>query len=80
MTMFPSNLPLFPECPLVDNMFAPEILAAGVSGLAIISGIVTVTLENGRCDHSRRQPTLERVMVGRIAMPIPPIGVRPARR
>lgn len=60
-----------PDLPLVDNVFSPEILAGGISGLSIFNGIVTVTLETARCDHSRPQPVVERVVVGRIAMPVP---------
>lgn len=60
-----------PGIPLVDNMFAPEILATGVAGLSVINGIVTITLESVRCDHSGNRADLERVVVGRTALPIP---------
>jgi hypothetical protein len=52
-------------------MLAPEILAGGLTGLSLLNGIVTVTLENPRADHGRPDPSLERVIVGRIGMPIP---------
>ncbi|BBD03555.1 MULTISPECIES: hypothetical protein [Sphingomonadaceae] len=71
MKMHPPIQPPLPEIPLVDNMFAPEILAGGLTGLSLLNGIVTVTLENPRADHGRPDPSLERVIVGRIGMPIP---------
>ena len=52
-------------------MFAPEILAGGLSGLSFVNGIVTITLENPRADHARPDPALERVVVGRVGMPVP---------
>lgn len=59
-----------PEIPLIDNSFSPEILAGGISGLAIFNGIVTITLETPRCDHSRSQPMVERIVVGRVSLPV----------
>lgn len=56
------------EPPFVDNPFAPEIFATGYSGLANMSGVIVMTLESARCDHSRPQPALERVVVGRVAL------------
>ena len=53
MKMHPPIQPPLPEIPLVDNMFAPEILAGGLTGLSLLNGIVTVTLENPRADHGR---------------------------
>ncbi|WP_267397096.1 MULTISPECIES: hypothetical protein [unclassified Sphingomonas] len=72
MKMFPHPTPSSqPDIPLIDNPFSPEILATAVSGLAVINGIVTITLESARCDHSKAHPGLERVVVGRIALTIP---------
>ncbi|WP_010160625.1 hypothetical protein [Sphingomonas sp. PAMC 26617] len=56
------------ETPYVDNPFAPEIFATGYSGLANMNGVIVMTLESARCDHSRPQPALERVVVGRVAL------------
>lgn len=59
-----------PQPPLVDNPFAPELLATGFAGIANIGGIVTLTLESARYDHSRPNPTIERVVVGRVSLPV----------
>jgi hypothetical protein len=71
MQMFPHPKAQPPQIPLVDNMFAPEILAMAISGLSVLNGIVTVTLESARCDHSKPRADMERFVVARIAMPIP---------
>ncbi len=54
----------------VDNPFAPEIFVTGYSGLANLHGVILVTLESTRCDHSRPQPSYERVVVGRVTLTI----------
>lgn len=53
---------------LIDNPFAPEIFATGLAGFANLSGMIVVTLESARCDHARQPPSLERVVVGRVAL------------
>ncbi|MBB5712459.1 hypothetical protein [Sphingomonas xinjiangensis] len=57
--------------PLVDNPFAPELLVTGFAGVSNLGGIIKLTLESLQCDHSRATPVLERVVVGRLALPIP---------
>ncbi|MBI0475824.1 hypothetical protein D9601_10715 [Sphingomonas sp. MA1305] len=72
--MFPHPTPQpvpQPAVPLIDNPFSPEIVANGVSGLSVINGIVTITLETVHCDHSKAEPQLERVVVGRVAASVP---------
>ena len=70
MKMFPPPKPQQePEFPLIDNVLAPELLVTGTSGMSLINGIVTVTLESLRCDHSKTPPPLERMVVARVAMP-----------
>lgn len=73
MKMFPPVTPQpqpEPDIPLIDNMLAPELAVSGVSGMALINGVVTITLESVRCDHSKSPPPLERQVVGRIATPV----------
>lgn len=69
--MFPHPKPEPDHIPLVDNLFAPEILAMGISGLSVMNGIVTLTLESLRCDHSKSNVSMERLVVGRLSLPIP---------
>ncbi|WP_244649819.1 hypothetical protein [Sphingomonas sp. CFBP 13706] len=62
----PTSAPTLP--PLVDNPFAPEVFATGLAGLANLSGVIVLTLESARCDHTRDAPSVERVVVGRVAL------------
>ena len=57
-----------PQPPLIDNLFAPEIFATGTAGFANLNGVIVLTLQSVRCDHSREQPTVERFVVARIAL------------
>jgi len=71
MKMFP---PITPQTEsdirLIDNTFAPEILVTGVSGLSLMNGIVTMTLESLHCDHSKNPPPMERIVVARVTAPV----------
>jgi len=72
MNMFPHPAPPTPNAvPLIDNPFAPELFATGVSGLSVINGVVCITVESARCDHTKAQPAMERVVIGRLALSVP---------
>lgn len=72
MKMFPSpEAQVASDIALIDNSFAPELLCSGLSGLAVMNGIVTATFENIRCDHTRNPPPLERIVVARLSLSIP---------
>lgn len=60
-----------PVIPLIDNPFAPEIFATAFTGCANMNGVIGLTLETARCDHSHSPANLERVVVGRLVLPIP---------
>ncbi|PZU10166.1 hypothetical protein [Sphingomonas sp.] len=72
MKMFPPITPpqTEPDIRLIDNIFAPEILATGLSGLSLMNGVVTLTLESLHCDHSKSPPPMERVVVARLTTPV----------
>jgi hypothetical protein len=55
---------------LINDLHAPETFTTGCCGLSIGSGTVALTFESARCDHSDPACPLERVVVGRIVMPI----------
>ena len=63
--------PIQPQVPLIDNMFAPDLFVSGVSGVGAVDGVILLTLEGARYDHSRAVPAAERVVVGRLAMTVP---------
>ncbi len=69
---FPRSQPEEPAQPsLIDNPFAPELFASGFAGFCHSAGMVQLTLDSVRCDHSRTHPVMERVVVGRVTLPIP---------
>jgi hypothetical protein len=57
--------------PIFDDPFLEEIFATGMAGVANMGGVIVVTLECARCDHTREMPAVERAIVGRIALTIP---------
>lgn len=63
--------PLRAETPrLINDPHAPEIFTTGCCGLSIGAGTVGVTFESARCDHSDPTCPTQRVVVGRMVMPI----------
>ncbi|UUL83164.1 hypothetical protein [Sphingomonas qomolangmaensis] len=55
---------------IVDNSFLTEIFATGTAGVADVGGVLVVTFECARCDHSQAEPVMERVIVGRLALTV----------
>lgn len=69
---FPGILPNRPTQPsLIDNPFAPELLATGFAGFANMGSFIQVTLESLRGDHASASPRMDRVVVGRLVLPVP---------
>jgi hypothetical protein len=58
------------DYPLIDNPFAPEILASGIAGISEINGVIMLALESARYDHAQPTPVLERVVVARVALSV----------
>ena len=57
--------------PFIDNPHAPEVLADEVAGFFIHNGSLRLTLVAARCDHATNPAPINRVVVGRVALPIP---------
>lgn len=55
---------------LVDNPQAPELFASAASGFFVFNGNVVITFESARVDHSRSPGPVNRIVVGRIVLPI----------
>ncbi len=69
---FPGVLPNRPSEPLlIDNPFAPELLATGFAGFANLGGLIQLTFESLRADHGLASPKMDRVVVGRLMLPLP---------
>lgn len=54
---------------LVDDPRAPEIYAVAATGFFNANGVISITLESARADHSKSPGPINRVVVGRLVMP-----------
>lgn len=57
--------------PIVDNPRVHEIFVTGAAGLEILDGVVGITLEAIRYDHSKAPALATRQVVGRLIIPVP---------
>ena len=55
---------------LIDDPLAPEIFTSRCCGYSIGAGAITLTFESARCNHFDANGAMNRVVVGRIVMPI----------
>jgi hypothetical protein len=54
----------------VDDPHAPEFFASGCCGFSLGQGHVTLTFESVRCNHFDANGAMNRVVVGRVVMPV----------
>jgi hypothetical protein len=54
----------------LDDPRAPEFFTSACCGFSIGQGNVTLTFESARCNHFDPNRAMNRVVVGRIVMPI----------
>jgi hypothetical protein len=55
---------------LLDDPKAPEIYAVAATGFFNANGVISITLESARADHTAKSPgPINRVVVGRLVMP-----------
>jgi hypothetical protein len=67
----PTPAPMVAEGPrLIDDPHAPEFFATSCCGFSIGQGHVTLTFESARCNHFDPKASMNRVVVGRIVLPI----------
>jgi len=67
----PTPGPVVAEGPrLIDDPHAPEFFATSCCGFSIGQGHVTLTFESARCNHFDPKCSMNRVVVGRIVLPI----------
>jgi hypothetical protein len=55
---------------LLDNPQAPELFASAATGFFVANGNIAITFESVRADHSTSPGPLNRVVVGRVVMPV----------
>ena len=54
----------------MDNPHAPDVFADRVTGIAFYSGVIRLTFETSRADHSTSPGPVNRVVIGRLIMPL----------
>ncbi len=54
----------------VDNPHAPDVFVTSYSGFLNLNGVIVITFETARVDHSTTPGPVNRVVVGRLVMPI----------
>ncbi len=54
---------------LQDSPNAPELYATAATGFFNANGVISITLESARADHSKSPGPINRVVVGRLVMP-----------
>jgi hypothetical protein len=58
-----------PTVKFLDNPHAPDIFADGATGVFDFQGVIRITLEVGRVNHVTSPGPINRVVIGRLAMP-----------
>jgi len=66
-----ANIPAAPPPPtLLDNPHAPDVYADSATGWFLMNGNVRITFESARVSHITSPGPLNRVVIGRLVMPI----------
>jgi hypothetical protein len=66
----PASPPATVPLSLVDNPHAPDVYADEVVGFFINNGVVKITLSSARVNHGVNPGPVNRVVIGRLVMPI----------
>jgi hypothetical protein len=59
-----------PTLGFIDNPHAPDVFADAVSGLFHVNGMIRMTFESVRVNHATSPGPLNRVVIGRLVMPV----------
>ena len=60
-----------PVVTFMDNPHAPSLFCDGAVGFFVFNGVISITLEAARVDHSKNPGLVNRVVVARLNMSIP---------
>jgi hypothetical protein len=55
----------------LDNPAAPDIFSSDATGFFVLEGNIIITFESARVNHSTSPGPINRVVIGRLVMPIP---------
>ena len=64
------SIPKQPPLPLVDNPFAPDLSADEAVGCHAIHNTLRITFASAKADHTTNPASKNRVVVGRLIMPL----------
>jgi hypothetical protein len=64
------SAPTSPPVGFIDNPHAPDVFADAISGFFHFSGNLRMTLESIRVSHVTTPGPINRVVIGRLVMPI----------
>jgi hypothetical protein len=65
-----TNIPSAPGIEFMDNPHAPEVFADGATGWFLMNGNIRITFESARVNHITSPGPLNRVVVGRLVLPL----------
>jgi hypothetical protein len=65
-----TDVALSQEMALIDDLHAPDIFADGLSGYFFLNGNIRLTFESARASHVSVPGPINRVVVGRLVMPM----------
>jgi hypothetical protein len=65
-----TNIPTEPAMGFLDNPHAPDVFADSMSGLFFLNGNIRITFESARASHTSSPGPVNRVVIGRLVMPM----------
>ena len=54
----------------IDDPKATELYATAATGFFVSNGTISITFESARADHSKSPGPVNRVVIGRVVMPV----------
>jgi hypothetical protein len=70
MTDITAGGPPSPPVNFIDNPHAPDVFADGVAGVFNFHGNIRITFESLRVNHTTAPGPVNRVVIGRLVMPM----------
>lgn len=65
-----TNIPVNPPVNFVDNPHAPDLFADACTGIFFFNGNIRLTFESARVNHVTSPGPLNRVVIGRLVVPL----------
>jgi hypothetical protein len=65
-----TNISPTPALGFIDNPHAPDVFADGTTGFFVAGGNIRITFESLRVSHTASPGPVNRVVIGRLVMPL----------